>query len=358
MIYVKGKLFDGFSSVGKAARLSVNEEGSVRLLVDGDEQWIGSDEIEFSSRLGSSMRTVKIVNHGRFETLDNDAVDRFANLIHPKGASALHRLESSLPLICAGIIFTILFVLAFVKVGIPSISDYIVEQLPEKTADILEDKILADIEQRWFSPSKLSEERQEQLQVLFQSVKADLGSDADYKFELYDAEGSVGANALAFPSGKIVMTDQLVDLVSNDDQLAGVMAHEIGHLDGNHSMRQIVRGSLLAFMVAWVSGDVSGASSLVITAPTLLLQMSYSREFETEADGYALKYVGCDRPKLNSMANFFSTLEELRLGKAEDNNAAVVTDSGGHDWGEFLASHPASSKRSLRFQQYYDKNCL
>ena len=106
------------------------------------------------------------------------------------------------------------------------------------------------------------------------------------------------------------MTDQLVELSDNDKQLMGIMAHEIGHLDGQHSLRQLVRGSIITFLVAFISGDISGASSTLITAPVVLLELSYSRQFEVEADSYALAYFECDIEGLKAMAQFFNTLDE------------------------------------------------
>jgi len=361
MTEIRGKLFDGESSAVKIASLSFDatglaEEFIVRLIVDGQEQQIASSDLIVSSRLGASSRYIEIVDIGRFETSDNDAVDKLAKAIKPKGANLLYRLESHLGLIAIGVIVTAAFLWAFVKFGIPAAGDYIVDKMPDKSLDLLEQKILASVEDKWFSESSLSPERQDELQRLFQQVKTDLGSTGDYKFKLFDAEETVGANALAFPSGTIVMTDQLVAIVKDDIQLAGVMAHEIGHLDSRHSMRQIARGSLLTFLVAWASGDISGASSLVITAPTLLLQMSYSREFEEEADGYALRYVGCDKHKLKLMSEFFTTLDRELSGddvKIPSNESKRPTN-----FSEYISSHPASHKRSYRFDHHHRTNCL
>jgi len=124
-------------------------------------------------------------------------------------------------------------------------------------------------------------------------------------------------------------------------------------------MRQMARGSLITLLVAWASGDVSGASSLVIAAPTLLLQMSYSREFEEEADGYALRYVSCDKRKLKLMSEFFITLDQ-ELSDGESDNEKTVSDKASRvdELTEYISSHPASHKRSQRFDSFYNTNCL
>jgi len=204
-------------------------------------------------------------------------------------------------------------------------------RLPDKTADVIEQKILVQLEKRWFKPSNLSTARQDELNALFEQVLERLdASNKGYVFKLRDAEKTVGANALAFPSGTIVMTDQLVELAKNDVQLAGTVA---------------------------------------------ILQLSYSREFETDADSYALDYLGCDKDGLNSMADFFNIIANIELVDAPPagtkNNKPIATepeittpepDSNNAETQEsridsFLATHPASAKRSAVFANHYENEC-
>jgi len=140
--------------------------------------------------VGSS-RYIEVNGFGRFETNDNDAADKLAKAIKPKGANLLYRLESHLGLIAIGVLVTAAFLWVFVKFGIPAAGDYIVDKMPDKSLDLLEQKILDSVEDKWFSESTLSSERQAQLQALFQQVKADLGSDEDYRFKLFDAMVSI-----------------------------------------------------------------------------------------------------------------------------------------------------------------------
>lgn len=369
MIRIMGQLFDGKSSKSSAATLEITANKTVQFKSANNESSIPSKALNISSRLGHSSRYIDIEGVGRFETSNNTAVDELAALLGgDKNTGLLHRLESNLGLITLAIVATIGFVWLMIRVGVPGLGDYIVDQLPDKTTDYLEEQLISKLEEQWFDPSGLAPARQAELQALFQQVKASLNVSEDYQFKLYDASHSFGANAVAFPSGTIVMTDQLVELVNSDEQLAGVIAHEIGHLDGKHSLRQIVRGSIVTFLVAWVSGDVSGASSLVITAPTLLLQMKYSREFETEADEYALRYIGCNKGRLKLMSEFFLLLDEERHKQIDqasldvDKTEEKIVDkdktretSGQSD---FWSSHPASKKRSEKFRQHYTSNCL
>jgi len=373
MIEVQGKLFDGKSSNQTNVTLRLNEAGQLSLSYTDTEQLIDALNVEISSRLGNSARYIELGSFGRFETTDNKAVDAIAKALQPENKpNLLYKLESNLGLIVVAIIITSLFVAATVRWGIPAASDKIVDVLPAKTADVIESKILAQLEKRWFKPSTLSAARQEELHTLFEQVTQRLeAKNKGYEFKLRDAKGTIGANALAFPSGTVVMTDQLVELASDDVQLAGILAHEVGHLEGKHSLRQLVRGSILTFLVAFIAGDVSGASSTLITAPVAILQLSYSREFETDADSYALRYLGCDKAALDSMADFFGKLANTELfdepPSGTKNNKPITdpeieitnddVESQDNQISDFLETHPASSKRSDMFANYYATEC-
>ena len=372
MIEVNGKLFDGNSSTQTAAVLRLNNRGQLSLISADSEQMLSSSAIKISSRLGNSARYIELDSLGRFETSDNDAVDAIANTLLPDDKSnLLHKLESNLGLILVAFIVTCLFVTATVRWGVPIAADKIVDALPDKTADFVEQKILAQLEKNWFKPSTLSEARQGELNALFEQVLERLdANDRGYVFKLRDAKKTIGANALAFPSGTIVMTDQLVELANDDVQLAGILAHEVGHLEGKHSLQQLVRASILTFVVAFIAGDVSGASSTLIAAPVAILQLSYSREFETDADNYALEYLGCDKEALDSMADFFNTIANIELVDAPPvgtkNNKPITTEpdttideteSQESKIDSFLATHPASSKRSAVFANHYQNEC-
>jgi len=385
-ITIEGLLFDGNTSKSVDATLSVNQGGLITLEADGKRQSPVISNI--SARLGSSARYIDIENLGRFETRDNDKVDLLSEILFANNKSTiLHTLESNLLLIIIAVIVTIGFTGATIKWGIPTLADYIVEVMPDKTNDLIGDAITEKIEDRWFNVSTLEQARQNELHDKFNQVLKKLGSEnKGYVFKLKDAQNSVGANALAFPSGLIIMTDQLVKLADNDDQLMGIMAHEIGHLDAEHSLRQIVRGSIITFLVAFISGDISGASSTLITAPVALLELSYSREFETEADGYALRYFDCNIEGINSMANFFGKLEnayrfdsssdsseptqensnefpEKDVNGSEINNSndqvtedILAEEEPGFD-SDFLSTHPGSGKRKAFFNEHIKSHC-
>jgi Zn-dependent protease with chaperone function len=93
-------------------------------------------------------------------------------------------------------------------------------------------------------------------------------------------------NAIALPGGKIYLFDALLQKAENPDEIAGVLAHELGHGQHRHHMRSLIHNGGTSFLIGLLLGDFTGGSA-VIFATRQLLQASHSREAEEEADAYA-----------------------------------------------------------------------
>ncbi len=93
-------------------------------------------------------------------------------------------------------------------------------------------------------------------------------------------------NAIALPGGKIYLFDSLLDKAQGPDEIAGILAHELGHAHHRHNMRTLIHNGGTSFLVGLLLGDITGASA-VIFATRQLLQASHSREAEQEADDFA-----------------------------------------------------------------------
>ena len=140
----------------------------------------------------------------------------------------------------------------------------------------------------------------------------------------------IGPNAFALPGGTVVLLDELVKAAEHDDEIAAVLAHEIGHLRERHTMRQVLQTSAAGVLVAAVVGDVLSASSYAAALPAFLLEARYSRAFEFEADrvGFTLlDRVGIER---GHFVRFLTRMEQ----------------KGGSSVPGFLSTHPRADERS------------
>ena len=138
------------------------------------------------------------------------------------------------------------------------------------------------------------------------------------------------------------MTDQLVKRMRDDNQIAAVLAHELGHIQHRHSLRYVLQDSIAALVGMAIYGDASAVAGIAITMPTALVHAQYSRGFEREADTYAfelLKKTGRSPRELGRALKALTAAE----GKAnESNDKRAEKQPSGLG---YLSTHPATDER-------------
>ncbi|MDF1747883.1 MAG: M48 family metallopeptidase [Alphaproteobacteria bacterium] len=171
----------------------------------------------------------------------------------------------------------------------PITADAIARALPESLERKIADTSLDQMDKVTFSPSRLSFSKKRDIWHLFREVSA--AAEAPFgsvKLEFRRSE-IFGANAIALPDGTIVMLDGLVQLANNNDELAGVLAHEIGHIQHRHALRRTVRAAGITALASLILGDSVSAVEELVSVGLGLSSFAFSREFELEADETAAK---------------------------------------------------------------------
>jgi Zn-dependent protease with chaperone function len=98
------------------------------------------------------------------------------------------------------------------------------------------------------------------------------------------------ANAIALPGGRVYVFQGLIAKANNADELAGVIAHEVGHVAHRDGVRSVIQAGGLSFLFGLLIGDFSGGGAAVIAMRTVV-QSSYSRDTEAAADAYGAQLV-------------------------------------------------------------------
>ena len=99
------------------------------------------------------------------------------------------------------------------------------------------------------------------------------------------------ANAIALPGGHIYVFQGLINKSESADELAGVLAHELGHVAHRDGTKSVLRAAGLSFLFGMLLGDFVGGGAVVIAAKAVMTS-AYSREAETAADLYSVELMG------------------------------------------------------------------
>ncbi len=165
-----------------------------------------------------------------------------------------------------------------------------------------------------------------------QGMVDSLTVDSRFDYEVHVAQDPT-PNAFALPGGIIVVHTGLIELTSSAEELAGVLAHEVQHVELRHSLRGLIKELGLRGLWAFVLGDIGG--SLAGQAAVELTSLQFSRDDEREADAHgfeALVRAGIDPA---GMPAFFRTLSQ----------------SAGAQVPAFLSTHPLSEERERELRE-------
>ncbi len=332
---LSARYYDGRTSQACEVQLEFSPDGSLSLFGEGVSFQFAFSTLEIGARLGHTPRSIRLPNGGKCEVADNDALDSILiSLGAPQRGKWLHHLESSLAYVIVAVALTGGFVWGMVEYGIPWLAERAAYAVPHSVDRQLGQGTLKVLDKSLFSATQLDEEKRTELQRRFVEITRGLEDGGSYRLEFRSSK-KMGANAFALPSGIVVVTDELVRLGNSDDEVVSVLAHEVGHLEHRHSLRTVMQDSALALVIATVTGDPFSSSALAVALPTVLVHAQYSREFETEADDYAYRYLTDNGIPTQVFADMLQRL-------SGDRRTSTVE--------AFLSSHPVTIERIERFR--------
>ncbi|MFT5506135.1 MAG: Zn-dependent protease with chaperone function [Gammaproteobacteria bacterium] len=301
--------------------------------------------LEFSQRVGNIPRHISFNDGSQFVTKDNDLIDQWllSNEHNDGRYHFLYRVESQWRWILVSLLVVIIASGGFFWKGLPWLSNTAAAALPVTVYQKLGDGTLDILDKSFLSPSELKQQEQDTVRQQFNALVKLVG-EKEYRFELHFRKMGNLPNAFALPSGDIVVTDQLIHMSSDPEELNAVFVHEMGHVIERHSVQQIIHASAISVMATVILGDVSAISNLAIALPGFIIESSYSRDHETEADDFALTTM----IRLNKDPVHFANIMQKFLafenaGKVEVDSEATV--------GQYFSTHPATGQRIERARE-------
>ena len=122
-------------------------------------------------------------------------------------------------------------------------------------------------------------------------VDNSIARETPYRYDFHLLRDPEAINAFALPGGQIFITYALFEKLENEDQLAGVLGHEIGHVVGRHSAERIAKQGLTQGIISGVLvGADSGAGQMAAMIANVV-NMKYGRGDELESDDLGVKFM-------------------------------------------------------------------
>ena len=192
-----------------------------------------------------------------------------------------------------------------------------------------------------------------------------------FTYDFYVVDNNT-MNAFAIPGGHIFINRGMIEIMSSEDELAGVLSHEIAHVQSRHFAQRVekgkvatigaIAGALLAILVGGVGGGNAGSAVMTgAMAATQSLMLSYSRADEEEADRKGLSYMEEGGFNVQAMASVFNKMIKTKWIDTSAFPAYLSTHPGLDERIVYLenavaAHHPATieaieARRQQRFNE-------
>jgi Zn-dependent protease with chaperone function len=317
------RLYDGATAVAKAATVSVVGD---RLCIAETGGALPLSDLEIGEWFRGAPRCIRLPDGARVHVEDESG--SFDGALRNAGyvpGPAMRLFGNWRPvLVCAALLA--LLVVWIDQQGAGLMARLALPLVPRAVDTHLGQAALTVMDRRWLLPTELSPARRAALNARFSRMMVrhpEITATLAYR----STRGGE-PNAFALPGGQIVLLDGLVKRMTDDEVLA-VVAHEVGHVAHRHVMNKLVRQAGIYQVVSVMVGDFSSALTATLTG---LQGLRFSREFEREADAFALQELRDEGVSPRSMADALRELQRA-LG------------SKGTAFPEFLSTHPATAER-------------
>ncbi len=161
-------------------------------------------------------------------------------------------------------------------------------------------------------------------------VNSSIAKNTPYRYDFHLLRDPQTINAFALPGGQVFITYALFAKLKNEDQLAGVLGHEIGHVVGRHSAERMAKQGLTQGLITAVMAGGGGEAGQMATMIGNMVNMKYGRQDELESDELGVRFM------LDAGYRPEEMIGVMQILKAS---------SGGKRVPEFQSTHPDPENR-------------
>ncbi|MFC3682851.1 M48 family metallopeptidase [Hydrogenophaga luteola] len=361
------RYFDGRSSRPREVEARL-VQATLRLSGPDVDRTIEARRVQWPERTRRGPRIAQLPDGGSLQSDDGAAWDEWVRSAG-HGESVVVRLQQSWRGVLVSLLLLVVVSAAGYVWGLPWAARAVADRFPDGVEQQIGETVLAQVDE-FVKPSQLSAQEQQAIEQAWQRVlrahsaaQAARGVAVRPSRLLIRASEDIGPNALALPGGTMLLTDDMARLLQHDTEvIAGVLAHELGHVQHRHGVRMLVQVGVLGFVTSTLWGDYSG---VLATVPLWLGQAHYSREAEREADAYSvtvLRDAGLSPAVMTRLFERFALFKRcgddiLKPVPAGSAPVCLPQPASGEDdeekggfWGLGFASHPADEDRIAFFR--------
>jgi predicted Zn-dependent protease len=297
--------FGGQSSVSQKTTVVFNERmNEFRLQIVGGISFVWKLDDLLFEQYGSLLEIRNEKYSGVILKIDNkDFSQKFYNAIKKNKGIDIHTRLLNIgfsKIVAIAICFLSFIMLAYFYV-LPTIAEKTVPFIPDsfdnKIGDVFMETFLAD--------NDIDTTKTKYLEQFVSELN--LKTKKPLRFLVVNSEE---INAFALPNGQIVVFTAILDNMKSSDELVALLGHEISHVNHRHSTKILCRSLAGYMMVSLLLSDVNGIMAVLADNAQQLHSLSYSREFEKEADEQGLKILMDNNINPNGMVQLFEQLEK------------------------------------------------
>jgi Zn-dependent protease with chaperone function len=329
---IQGQFYPEGESQCLLAEVTFSQSGALLLTVTEQNISIqlSRDELQIKDKLGSIPREIMLSGQGLLSVDSTPETDLWLGA--EKKSNRLANIESNRSMVLLSLILVPAFLYAFFKYMIPGFAVHFSEYVPEYAVKIASEHTLYSLDKTLLNESEVDAQLQQTYKDNWQDTLSQLTlNDAHYNLNFRESD-KMGANAFALPDGTVVVTDALLTLIdNNEDLLQAILLHEIGHVENKHSMRLIAETLATSLAIDYFFGDLGGMIEVFAGLSNTIVQNQFSQKLEWEADNFALE-------QLQTLG-----LDPESFAKAMEKLAATLPQESKLD--ALMQSHPLMKER-------------
>jgi Zn-dependent protease with chaperone function len=318
--------YDGTSNRKRSVRLRL---GDALQIVEDDAivaTWPFADVRRADGQKGLRLLCVSALPLARLEIADPDASARVAALLPQLDAG---RGTAQTGRIVAWSIAAAVSIVLVTVYGIPLIADRLAPLVPLAVEKRIGEAVDRQARAVFGGQACNRADGQAAFDKMMTKIKSAGGFDGPLQAHVLSSNVT---NAFALPGGTVYLLDGLLQRARNVDEVAGVMAHELGHAQNRDGLRKIIQTGGSSFLIGLLFGDVTGGSAVLFAARSIM-DASYSREAESRADDFTVK-------AMNGLGRSPQPMGEFLVRVTGGGKVATVIDS-----------HPLSADRLDRMKK-------